>query len=390
MLHNPRTDVPKPEKLPVIVDDVEVGKKEKKKEKKSNKKKRKETVKIPEQFEEEPDSNTGSTIIYSVGTDCEDDQQADDRLLAYDTQDQDTGRKEVTVTYDPVPSTSKADQTDISNTCSDETENDTTCVTVSSALSGDDRKTVQNENDKLTSVADSSEEAGKISPENVRVELENSLVAEINMVENRITFKQSEDDKDALECQNQELDQEIKPYAAVQEMKTPEKPATDKSHNKAVCISGIDSINDRQVKSEGISEREISDEMDSFDEIKGSEEKSNSRLDEKDFGRNSVMKRKRSQTDFNLTADQKPKKNIFTEMPAGQRECFECICGATEAAATSKDAKKHPVQCVKCSLWQHAECVNYDLKDVYRGLFKCPHCHVSSVSIGCNDYTLLE
>lgn len=79
-------------------------------------------------------------------------------------------------------------------------------------------------------------------------------------------------------------------------------------------------------------------------------------------------------------------KNIFTEKPEVHKAEFECLCGLTGIdIQKSRRKKKHLVQCIKCSLRQHAECVNYDLKDPFRGEFKCPHCHVASVST-CRKY----
>lgn len=74
-------------------------------------------------------------------------------------------------------------------------------------------------------------------------------------------------------------------------------------------------------------------------------------------------------------------KNIFTERPEVHKEEFECLCGATSPGTHRGRKKKHAVQCTVCRLWQHAECVNYNLQDPLRGEFKCPHCHVASVSV---------
>lgn len=80
-------------------------------------------------------------------------------------------------------------------------------------------------------------------------------------------------------------------------------------------------------------------------------------------------------------------KNIFTEQPEVHQSAFECLCGKSKLVTKvgRKKRRLHPVQCTVCRLWQHAECVNYDVKDPYRGEFKCPHCHAAAVS---NLYTL--
>ncbi|KAL3881583.1 hypothetical protein ACJMK2_028004 [Sinanodonta woodiana] len=74
---------------------------------------------------------------------------------------------------------------------------------------------------------------------------------------------------------------------------------------------------------------------------------------------------------------EKSKRSSFFKMTIDNRDYFECICGAVEESFE----KKTVVQCVDCRLRQHAECVNYDLCDPYRGQYKCPHCLVSSTPI---------
>ena len=39
------------------------------------------------------------------------------------------------------------------------------------------------------------------------------------------------------------------------------------------------------------------------------------------------------------------------------------------------------VQCGRCGLYQHPECVHYNLRDPHRGPYLCPHCHVAKVRI---------
>ncbi|XP_004673973.1 PREDICTED: E3 ubiquitin-protein ligase SHPRH [Condylura cristata] len=51
---------------------------------------------------------------------------------------------------------------------------------------------------------------------------------------------------------------------------------------------------------------------------------------------------------------------------------FECICG--ELDQTDRKAR---VQCLKCHLWQHAKCVNYEEKNLTIKPFYCPHCLVA-------------
>ncbi|XP_056016724.1 E3 ubiquitin-protein ligase SHPRH-like isoform X5 [Ostrea edulis] len=85
-----------------------------------------------------------------------------------------------------------------------------------------------------------------------------------------------------------------------------------------------------------------------------------------------------------IPEDRYQHKNIFdhTESVA-PKNFFECICGMGDDSRETIHKKQtlHRVQCVKCGLRQHAECVSYDLQDPYRGQFKCPHCHVLSEPI---------
>ncbi|KAJ8314477.1 hypothetical protein KUTeg_006627 [Tegillarca granosa] len=108
------------------------------------------------------------------------------------------------------------------------------------------------------------------------------------------------------------------------------------------------------------------------------------------------LKSEKSETDKQVTPKPKTKnpsrfvelvdesnftpKNMFdVRDDVKPKEFFECICGQTEDSPRRRKKSRHNVQCVKCGLYQHAECVNYDLNDPYRGEFKCPHCHVSSI-----------
>lgn len=75
-------------------------------------------------------------------------------------------------------------------------------------------------------------------------------------------------------------------------------------------------------------------------------------------------------------------KGIFdNQAPASQKTFFECICGMKEEDAFKKDnTKKNNVQCVRCGLWQHAECVHFNISDPDKADFVCPHCLVEGVS----------
>ena len=59
------------------------------------------------------------------------------------------------------------------------------------------------------------------------------------------------------------------------------------------------------------------------------------------------------------------------------RTSFGCICGHQGVYKCGGVE----VQCLGCGLWQHHDCVGYDLTDPYRGEYMCPHCHVAAVSI---------
>jgi len=58
---------------------------------------------------------------------------------------------------------------------------------------------------------------------------------------------------------------------------------------------------------------------------------------------------------------------------------MECICGASDED-NSTVQRSAIVSCEMCTARLHADCVNYDLSDAYRGPFLCPPCHVISVS----------
>ncbi|XP_071112627.1 E3 ubiquitin-protein ligase SHPRH-like isoform X1 [Haliotis cracherodii] len=72
---------------------------------------------------------------------------------------------------------------------------------------------------------------------------------------------------------------------------------------------------------------------------------------------------------------------FFINTHISQKQWFECVCGGDANDRQSKKKKLTNVQCVVCGLWQHAQCLHYDLNNAYRGCYKCPHCHVSSSPI---------
>ena len=61
----------------------------------------------------------------------------------------------------------------------------------------------------------------------------------------------------------------------------------------------------------------------------------------------------------------------FFDTKVAQKSFFECLCGSSEAESCDD---KFRVQCIRCSLWQHADCVQFDVSDPYRGEYVCPHC----------------
>ena len=57
---------------------------------------------------------------------------------------------------------------------------------------------------------------------------------------------------------------------------------------------------------------------------------------------------------------------------------IQCICGKEEAV---RESRKLAVECLQCGVWQHADCVQYDVQDPLRGSYLCPHCHILNVSL---------
>ncbi|XP_065787264.1 E3 ubiquitin-protein ligase SHPRH isoform X2 [Muntiacus reevesi] len=74
---------------------------------------------------------------------------------------------------------------------------------------------------------------------------------------------------------------------------------------------------------------------------------------------------------LNPVGDDMPHSNIMGPCNSPDYR-FECICGELDQA----DCKPR-VQCLKCRLWQHAKCVNYEEKNLKVKPFYCPHCLVA-------------
>lgn len=74
---------------------------------------------------------------------------------------------------------------------------------------------------------------------------------------------------------------------------------------------------------------------------------------------------------LNPVGDDMPHSNIMGSYNSSSYR-FECICGELDQV----DCKPR-VQCLKCHLWQHAKCVNYEEKNLKIKPFYCPHCLVA-------------
>lgn len=65
-----------------------------------------------------------------------------------------------------------------------------------------------------------------------------------------------------------------------------------------------------------------------------------------------------------------------------QKKYFECICGSEEGSYGCDRANNMKIQCEKCGVWQHAECVKYDPENQLQSSYYCPHCWTTMVCIG--------
>nr|XP_058891974.1 E3 ubiquitin-protein ligase SHPRH isoform X3 [Kogia breviceps] len=74
---------------------------------------------------------------------------------------------------------------------------------------------------------------------------------------------------------------------------------------------------------------------------------------------------------LNLVGHDMPRSKIMGPYNSSDYH-FECICGEVDQVD-----RKPRVQCLKCHLWQHAKCVNYEEKNLKIKPFYCPHCLVA-------------
>ena len=386
MLHNPRENISRPEQLPILIDEVKCETKTKKKKAKKDAKKKEKMSKESEKVDtktpvEELDSDTGSTVIYSNYTQTETSNNSDVKFKVEDVQNNQTDGTEKTLKTDNHDSSTSAmdcsQNADISQSVD---KNADIVYPGPSGLADDSTKLLNSKTRDVPTHNASTEIKDELGDIDVSGNNGKSDEAAVTDVTNDVSGNNKNSD---------EASERIETIVASVTDATKVSIGSDKKNYESIktdrpgAMLPTDLLKEEVENSVNNTIEQI--EADSFDEIKSlsnedTVSKKNSQGKRK--SESNVMKRKTPDSDSNaVQVEHKPGRNIFTEMPASQRECFECICGATEAAATKKDAKKHPVQCVKCSLWQHAECVNYDLRDVFRGEFMCPHCHVSSVSI---------
>ena len=385
MLHNPRENISKPEQLPILIGEVKCETKTKKKKAKKDAKKKEKKSKESEKVDtktpvEEPDSDTGSTIIYSNYAQTETSDNSDVKFKIEDVQNNQTNGTEKTLKTDHLDSSTSAMDCSQNANISQSVDKNADIVNPGPSGLADDSTKLNNSETREVSISDAiTERKEHLGDSDVSVNNEKRDKAAVTHVRNDVPANNKHSDV---------ASEPIESFVASVTDATKVSIGSEAKDDECISTDGPGAVVLTDLLKEEV-ENSVDNtieqiEADSFDEIKSlsNEECVSKNSQGKRKSESNVMKRKTSDSDRDtIQVEHKPGRNIFTEMPASQRECFECICGATEAAATKKDAKKHPVQCVKCSLWQHAECVNYDLRDVFRGEFMCPHCHVSSVSI---------
>ncbi|KAH9494650.1 hypothetical protein Btru_020414 [Bulinus truncatus] len=73
--------------------------------------------------------------------------------------------------------------------------------------------------------------------------------------------------------------------------------------------------------------------------------------------------------------------SYFSTKPMASKQFFECNCGQLDDEEETRKKGLHTMKCNLCGMSQHAECMNYDLHDPYRGEYLCPHCHATHTTI---------
>ena len=64
-------------------------------------------------------------------------------------------------------------------------------------------------------------------------------------------------------------------------------------------------------------------------------------------------------------------RGTYFDTKVEQTDFFECLCGVD---SDPEEDKRYRVQCTVCGIYQHAECVLYDVSNEFRGEYVCPHC----------------
>ncbi|XP_076076399.1 E3 ubiquitin-protein ligase SHPRH-like isoform X3 [Mytilus galloprovincialis] len=128
----------------------------------------------------------------------------------------------------------------------------------------------------------------------------------------------------------------------------------------------------------GIVQEEHNNQSTSGCELKNNDKSSENSMEDENKVIKSNSRRKGSRKNSTeLKEEEMEFRNIFdSQKDVGPKEFFECICGTKESKAFDHKDTKSNIQCIQCGLWQHAECVNFNLHDPSRPEFMCPHCLV--------------
>ncbi|XP_059166232.1 E3 ubiquitin-protein ligase SHPRH-like [Physella acuta] len=94
-----------------------------------------------------------------------------------------------------------------------------------------------------------------------------------------------------------------------------------------------------------------------------------------------VLKEKKKRKGYVEYVPMSEEASYFTTKPTAQKQFFECNCGQLDDEYETRRKGLHTVKCDLCGMSQHAECMNYDLKDPHRGQYRCPHCHALHTTI---------